>query len=521
MKKVIKKIYFELKSVVGPEFVSDDPVICQAYSGGGYGKDLYDEEGRRPACVVLPKDVKEVQAIVKIANKYKVPFIPVSTFYIAYATPTKPNTIIIDLKRMDRLKIDGKNMYAIVEPYVTYAQLQTEAMKLGLYTTAPLCGAQASVLANHISFGMGQTGHRTGYGNQRILAVEWVLPNGEILRIGSAFIKEYFWGEGPGPDLRGLLRGYIGHMGGLGVVTKMAVKLFPLPFKGTPEPTGTTPHTTFTLPSDRFRWYILIYPTPEKAAEAMYEIGKAEIAAVCMRAPVIWRSIRRASSKEEFWDLWRKEKEEVKKTKPNVVRVLLVGFASRKQLEYEERVLEDIAKETGGILKRVSGTASGECFKPSYSVRAYLPGGRFLSLRFGFDSIDHALKFLKVGAQMKRKYIPPFIDDEEECGWIQSYDFGWHAHGELTFYYNSTKKDLSKAKKFEKVSLISDLRLKAYTGYQYPHTHLFLGPKMGRYHIILKKLEKAFDPNRLSNRGMIAKKNISSLLLRLFFFYSR
>lgn len=41
-----------------------------------------------------------------------------------------------------------------------------------------------------------------------------------------------FWGDGIGPDLRGLLRGYTGLRGCLGIVTKMAIKT--LPFQ--PEP---------------------------------------------------------------------------------------------------------------------------------------------------------------------------------------------------------------------------------------------------------------------------------------------
>lgn len=54
----------------------------------------------------------------------------------------------IDLKRMNKIEIDEKNMYAVCEPYVIFSQLQHEAMKRGLYMMVPGGGAQVSVVNN-------------------------------------------------------------------------------------------------------------------------------------------------------------------------------------------------------------------------------------------------------------------------------------------------------------------------------------------------------------------------------------
>lgn len=129
-----KITYRALEDVVGPEFVSNDPAICIAYSRGGYGMGVYDRAKKLPGCVILPKDTEEIQAIVRIANRYKIPYIPVSTYFISFCTPLRSNTIMMHFKRMDRLEIDEKNMSALVQPYVTYSQLQIEAMKRGLFT---------------------------------------------------------------------------------------------------------------------------------------------------------------------------------------------------------------------------------------------------------------------------------------------------------------------------------------------------------------------------------------------------
>ncbi len=502
-----KEAYRALESIVGSGYISDDPAVCEAYSRGGYGKGLYDVGKMRPACVVLPDSTEKVQAIVRLANRYKFPYIPFSTFYIAFCAPLKPNTVMIDLKRMDRIEIDEDNMYAIVEPYVTIAQLQTEAFKKGLYTMIPLCGSQVSALANHSGQGMGQLGQRTGYANRRLLAAEWVLPNGEILRIGSASSpkSEYFWGEGPGPDLRGLLRGYFGNFGGLGIITKMAVKLFSLPFRGAPEPWGITPSTGFTFPTDRFSAYNLVFDSAEKAIEAMYEIGKAEIAAACLKTPRMWRYMAKASSREHFREIWLKDQETIKQANLHYVRVILVGFTSKKQLEYEEKVLEDIVSEIGGTMHPASKYAINECFKAAHSADAFNLTGSFFSQKFNFDSLDHSLQILKNSDDLKKKYIPfPFIDDigEDTCFYIVSYDFGHFGYAEMVSFY--AEEDAKAASEFERECVKDDINKRAYPGAEWPNLRGLSGPHLQNYHELLKRIRKVFDPNGLSNRGLVA-----------------
>jgi len=116
--------------------------------------------------------------------------------------------MLIDLKRMNRLEIDDRHMYALVEPGVIYSQLQEQAMRKGLYITVPGGGAQTSVVANYLMWWLSPLNYRQGMAFRRILGVEWVLPDGELLKLGSLAIgKDYFWGDGLGVDLRGLVRG--------------------------------------------------------------------------------------------------------------------------------------------------------------------------------------------------------------------------------------------------------------------------------------------------------------------------
>lgn len=496
-----KVAYQSLKSVVGGEYISDDPAICEAYSRGGWGKGIYDMGNKPPACVILPKNTEEVQAIIRLANKYKFPFIPMGSFYIGYCAPNRPDTVMIDPKRMDKLEIDTKNMYAVVEPNVNYGQLQVEAMKRGMYIVIPFGGSQCSVLANHVSFGIGGASYRQGGGNRRILGVEWVLPNGEILKLGSTAIRDdaFFWGEGPGPDLRGLLRGKAGHMGGLGFVTKMAIKLFSIP-PCEPERTGISPQTSYSLPANRFRWYVIIYPTAKQAIDAMYEIGAAEIGISLMRVPPLWRPLRRATSKHEFWKLWNDQvSAKIRESHPHVVRVTLVGFASQKQLEYEERVLKDIAEETGGQLKQTYQSGAGDLFQMSYAGIAWRPTGAFMSEKLNMESIDHAYEVLRAGTERKRSLIPGLlIEDAEEVGDIWVIDFGHLACSEQTIYFDATEENYSKIADYEVEIYKTDLSNRV-SPITMGWNHYLLGPMMGNYHLIMKKIQNAFDPNKVSN----------------------
>ncbi|MFH0914177.1 MAG: FAD-binding oxidoreductase, partial [Chloroflexota bacterium] len=196
-----REAYEALEGILGPDYVSDDPAVCQAYLRGGEGVGMWDWDRRPPTVVVLPESTEQVQAIVQVANRYQFPYVPISTFMIAFCSPSRPNTIMIDPKRMNQLVIDPQNQMAIVQPYVTYSNLQAECFKYGLFTTSPLCGAQASVLANHLVWSIGQPAHRVSYGHRRILGMEWVLPDGRLLRTGalaSGKTDVPFWGEGPG-----------------------------------------------------------------------------------------------------------------------------------------------------------------------------------------------------------------------------------------------------------------------------------------------------------------------------------
>jgi FAD/FMN-containing dehydrogenase len=210
---IVKEAYKALEAVVGDKYLSDDAIICEGYRSGpaGYEAGLGYERvmTRIPGAVILPRTTEEVQQIVKICCRYMVPYVPYSTgFYGPRSHPHIDDALLVDLKRLNDFEFDEKHWYANVGSGVIYAQFQEECFKRGGYGVIGGGGAQASVIANLIGDGWSPLSHRIGLPHRRILGTEMVLPDGEILKTGSLAVgDDPFWGDGIGPDLRGLLRG--------------------------------------------------------------------------------------------------------------------------------------------------------------------------------------------------------------------------------------------------------------------------------------------------------------------------
>jgi hypothetical protein len=430
-----------------------------------------------------------------VANRYRLPFIPVSTYYIAFCAPRRPNTILIDLKRMDRLEIDERHMYALCEPGVCISQLQAEAWKRGLHTMTPGCGSQASVVANTAVHGLGPFGYRLGFPYRRILATQWVLPDGEVLELGSTALSpdDPFWGEGPGPDLRGLLRGIVGHMGGLGIVTRMAVKLFPF-VPEAPQPRGVSPHTFLQLPTSRMKWYHLAYPSAEGAVAAMYEIARAEIGTMAMSVPPLFRFIARSRGQgaTAFWQAWQKARETVD-PKEMIVRVLLVGYASEEQLRYEEAVLQDIARDTGGAIAEARPVDESWLMSAD-AISVYVFGGAYMPADVSLDSLETSLRLGRSTAALKQRRTPPLGDDLGYPGWFQLQELGHMSYFEFLSF--SALEDVDSLEGLGQDCVERDIDQGAYPMYQDPQ---LMGPGWLNHHRLLRQVKETFDPYGLSN----------------------
>jgi glycolate oxidase len=219
----------ELKNIVGEEYVSDQPEITYLYH---YDFVTAEPEGKCDIAIV-PNSAEDVQRIVKIANEHRIPIVPWVTGmnFGSIATPRKGG-IVMDLRRLNKvLEVNEEDMYAVVEGGITWADLQGYLEKLhpGLRAGITWSPPGTGVIPSCLCYGMFDLGMIGGSGAEFINGLEVVLGSGDLIRVGSCSLSNYWYGRQPLPDLAGL---FIGWEGTTGVVTKAAIKLWPkLPYR--------------------------------------------------------------------------------------------------------------------------------------------------------------------------------------------------------------------------------------------------------------------------------------------------
>ena len=226
----IKAVEEQLREVVGAEWVSTNPADLTAY-----GRDFTVYAGERPNIVVLPDSTVQVQEIMRIAYRAKIPVVPLTTgFNHGGLTIPRKGGILVDLKRMNRLlEIDQETLTATFQPGVRMRNLWHECQKVSLpqgvklKPILPLTLASISLLSNYVSRGGPGSAVKYGGGPDLTVNMTWVLPNGEILRTGPSSQEGVgplgvHWG--PGPDIGGM---FFNADGAFGICTEITVKIYP------------------------------------------------------------------------------------------------------------------------------------------------------------------------------------------------------------------------------------------------------------------------------------------------------
>jgi hypothetical protein len=392
-----ENVYKALEGIVGPNNISDDPVVLDSYRyslshTAIHLGPFFNTFTPRGAAVLLPGSTREVQAIVELCNKHRIRFKPSSTFWSAQGYPSEDNTVQLDMRRMDRIiDIDERNMFAVIEPGVIGATLQAEAMKLGLNTHIPGSGCSCSTLASATSyFGSGPSNLYGGWHYENLLGVEWIMPTGEILRTGSLGSGcGWFCGEGPGPSMKGVARGFIGSKGAMGVYTKCAIKLFAWPGPETLPVEGTVPAYRVSLP-DNFRAYTVAFPSWKSWADAAYMIWDTGIGYIAHRQYAMFgRDLKYAMIKiltepsrtlgdlEEL--LEDTEVQRITEESKRDFQIVLAGMTKR-DIEWQEKAFDEILAKTGGWKVQAMNEPEINGWMLLYMIRL---GHKNLNLVFG------------------------------------------------------------------------------------------------------------------------------------------
>jgi len=218
---VTKEIIAELIAIVGRKNVISDKEKIETYSHDETSAKQYSH---MPEVVVTPKTTKEIAKIVKLANKELIPITPrgAGSGLSGGAIPLFGG-IVISTEIMNRvLEIDYNNMMMVLEPGVVTNDINEEIAEHGLFFAGYPMSVETCYIGGNIAENAGG-GKAVKYGvtGRYVMGLEVVTPTGEVVELGGKRVKDV-----TGYDLKQLI---VGSEGTLGIVTKIIIKLLPLP----------------------------------------------------------------------------------------------------------------------------------------------------------------------------------------------------------------------------------------------------------------------------------------------------
>jgi glycolate oxidase len=207
-----------VRTVIPPEYVRTDAASLATYGVDALG------QGHLADLVLVPGNTEDISRIARLCTDYRVPLVVrgAGTGYTGGAVPTSGG-VVLSMERLNRIvEIDETNLLAVVEPHVITADLQRAVEEVGLfYPPDPASLERSSIGGNVAECAGGPRAFKYGTTKRYVLALQAVLPTGEIVRTGSKAVKNVV-----GYDLTQLL---VGSEGTLAIITEITLRLVPRP----------------------------------------------------------------------------------------------------------------------------------------------------------------------------------------------------------------------------------------------------------------------------------------------------
>jgi glycolate oxidase len=214
-----KKVVSELRNIVGKDAVLTSREDLNAYSYDGTATWAHT-----PDVVVLPTTAEQVSQILKLANENKIPVTPrgAGTNVSGGSIPIKGGIVLCTTRMNKILDINKTNLTTTVEPGVVLQDLNLALAKQGLfYPPDPQSFLGCTIGGTVAENAGGPYCVKYGVTKQYILGLEVVLADGYIMKLGGVTVKNR-----TGYELAML---FTGSEGTLGVITKITLRLIPMP----------------------------------------------------------------------------------------------------------------------------------------------------------------------------------------------------------------------------------------------------------------------------------------------------
>jgi glycolate oxidase len=342
-----------------------------------------------------------------------------------------------------------------------------------------------------------------GHGSRNLLAMELVMTSGEIMQFGSLGSGAgWFSSNGPGPSLRGIVRGTVGANGGLGVFTRCAMRLNPWYGPGELKVKGNSPYYEGEVP-ENFVYHVLEWPTWEQYAEAMYKIGRAKIAFAVHKTsgpgtahPVIH------GCNNDYWAA----RQAGELPLPLVSAGIVMAASSKKEHEYQVKALDAILKDTGGSVfeqwdepqrrDRDYLNMVRACFIPRLAYR--FTGSFSVDGIVGLDSIDNCALGNKLDDTHSGRFRErgAIVNDGTNGSWATCFDNGHFAITECGQSFDPLSEESragleAMVEAGTKISIETPINLgTSPNSGAYP----IFGPICGNYHIWAERIKRSYDP---------------------------
>ncbi len=310
-KPVTPAIIEELTAIVGDKGVVVDPDKLQPYSHDEVTEVRYH---RMPEVVVYPETAEQVAAVVRLANRELVPVVPrgAGTGLACGAVPVHGG-IVVAVERMNRIiTLDADAMYMEVEAGVRTEDVQQAAGDAGLFYAGDPCSGDSCFIGGNVATNAGGN-KAVKYGTTRdqVYAIEVVTPTGEITTLGGRLKK-----SSTGYPLEQLV---MGAEGTLGIITKVTLKLLPLP--------------------EHVMDFLLVFPDIELAIGVIPKLVKAGVTPTCVE----FMDNDAIRSVEAF------TREKLPHDENGNYLILQVEADSEEELEDKAVVIDEVGMENGAF----------------------------------------------------------------------------------------------------------------------------------------------------------------------------
>jgi len=473
----------DLVDILGKEAVLDDEETRAQYSC-----DQSLVQSRTPDVIAYAETVTQVQDIVRYANKSCTPIVPFSSgLNLHGAAIPRQGGILLNLSRMNKiLTIDDDNWFVVIEPGVTFQQLQDELNRYQLRAMLPF-GAPPprSALTSWVERDPALASASFEYGNDLLMDTEIVLPDGELFKTGlwSAGGKP---GSHMGPVRSMLYRFWTAAQGTMGIITKACFKVEHLP--------AARKIIAFSFSS------------LEDVMGPMYEIQRKEIGLECF-------ALNRFNLASMFCKEWQvpdtfpaqavesRQFETLRKELPPWAMIICLNGGPElpeEKIAYEEEALQEIGSRLGLSAYSLNGNEQlllDDMLRPWNILKKFCYRGSIHDVAFK-SPLKRVTEMERIVSSAAEKQGYP----EDDIGaYILPIERGRAVHCEFDFHCAPAEKETVRTLWLETSEKLIDEG--AFFDRPYGAWAEMMYSRTGEYTHKLKELKAELDPNSILNPG--------------------